>query len=91
MNRILCKWIVLSAVLLTPAASFAQVSCTRDGLQAATNLYVDAQTKGDPSGLQVRKHLVENPVPQLPGRLLFVHSLLRCARLYVNGFHGKRH
>jgi len=51
MNRILCKWIVLAAVLLAPAASFAQVACTRDGLQAATNLYLDAQTKGDTSGL----------------------------------------
>jgi len=51
MNRILCKWIVLAAVLLAPAASFAQVACTRDGLQAATNLYLEAQTKGDTSGL----------------------------------------
>ncbi|HEX4076376.1 MAG TPA: hypothetical protein VHX49_13320 [Candidatus Acidoferrales bacterium] len=51
MSRILCKWIVLAAVLLAPAAALAQVSCTRDGLQAATNLYLDAQTKGDTSGL----------------------------------------
>jgi hypothetical protein len=51
MSRILGKWIVLSAVLLVPAASFAQVACTRDGLQAATNLYIEAQSKGDPSGL----------------------------------------
>ncbi len=51
MIRILCKWIVLAAVLLAPAASFAQVACTRDGLQAATNLYLDAQTKGDTSGM----------------------------------------
>ncbi|MGA8767459.1 MAG: hypothetical protein WB559_10590, partial [Candidatus Acidiferrales bacterium] len=51
MSRILGKWILLSAVLLAPAASFAQVACTRDGLQAATNLYIDAQSKGDPSGL----------------------------------------
>lgn len=51
MIRILCKWIVLSAVVLAPAASFAQVACTRDGLQAATDLYLDAQTKGDTSGL----------------------------------------
>jgi hypothetical protein len=51
MNRILCKSIVLAAVLLAPAASFAQVDCTRDGLQAATNLYLEAQSKGDTSGL----------------------------------------
>lgn len=51
MIRILCKWIVLSVVVLAPAASFAQVACTRDGLEAATNLYLDAQTKGDTSGL----------------------------------------
>ena len=62
MIRILCKWIVLSAVVLAPAASFAQVACTRDGLQAATNLYLDAQTKGDPSGLPLATGLayIEN-------------------------------
>jgi hypothetical protein len=62
MNRILCKWIVLSAVLLAPAASFAQVACTRDGLQAATNLYLEAQTKGDTSGLPLATGLayIEN-------------------------------
>ncbi|MGC2332682.1 MAG: hypothetical protein WA581_14605 [Candidatus Acidiferrales bacterium] len=62
MSRILCKWIVLSAVLLAPAASFAQVSCTRDGLQAATNLYIEAQTKGDTSGLPLATGLayIEN-------------------------------
>ncbi len=62
MRRFAWKWIVLSAVLLTPAASFAQVSCTRDGLQYATNLYLAAQTNGDPSGLPLAKGLayVEN-------------------------------
>lgn len=62
MIRTLCKWIVLSAVVLAPAASFAQVACTRDGLQAATNLYLDAQTKGDPSGLPLATGLayIEN-------------------------------
>jgi hypothetical protein len=33
-----------------PAAQ-AEVSCTRGGLQEAVNLYIDAQTKGDLSGL----------------------------------------
>ena len=51
MNRTLLQWIVLSGALLTPAAAFAQVACTRDGLQAATDLYIAAQTKGDPSGM----------------------------------------
>jgi len=62
MIRMICKWIVLSAVVLAPAASFAQVSCTRDGLQAATNLYLDAQTKGDPSGMPLATGLayIEN-------------------------------
>jgi len=62
MIRIICKWIVLSAALLAPAATLAQVACTRDGLQAATNLYLDAQTKGDPSGMPLATGLgyIEN-------------------------------
>jgi hypothetical protein len=62
MTRMICKWIALAAVLLAPAASFAQVACTRDGLQAATNLYIDAQTKGDPSGMPLATGLayIEN-------------------------------
>ena len=51
-----------AGALLAPAASFAQVSCTRDGLKAATDLYIAAQTKGDISGLPLAKGLgyVEN-------------------------------
>src|SRR4051812_45292978 len=62
MNRIVVKWIVVSAGLMAPAASFAQVSCTRDGLKAATELYITAQTKGDVAGLPLAKGLgyVEN-------------------------------
>jgi hypothetical protein len=62
MRRTACKWIVLLAGLLAPVVSFAQVSCTRDGLQAATNLYLDAQTKGDTSGLPLAMGLayIEN-------------------------------
>jgi len=62
MNRIALKWIVLSGALLVPTASFAQVACTRDGLQAATDLYVEAQTKGDPFGMPLAKGLayIEN-------------------------------
>lgn len=62
MIRTIGKWIALSAVLLTPVASFAQVSCTRDGLQAATDLYIAAQSKGDPSGMPLANGLgyIEN-------------------------------
>jgi hypothetical protein len=62
MNRIAFQRIVLSAALLMPAASFAQIACTRDGLQAATDLYLAAQGKGDPSGLPLAKGLayIEN-------------------------------
>jgi len=62
MNRIAFSWIVLSVALWAPAASFGQVACTRDGLQAATNLYIAAQSKGDPSGLPLAKGLayIEN-------------------------------
>lgn len=53
---------VLTGMLLAPAASYAQVSCTREGLQAAADLYLAAQTKGDISGLPLAKGLgyVEN-------------------------------
>jgi hypothetical protein len=62
MNRIALKWIVLSGTLLAPATSFAQVACTRDGLKAATDLYIAAQTKGDIAGLPLAQGLgyVEN-------------------------------
>lgn len=56
------KWIALSGALFAPASSFAQVACTRDGLQAATNLYIAAQGKGDPSGMPLAPGLayIEN-------------------------------
>ena len=62
MKRIPFSSIVLAAALLAPAASFAQIACTRDGLQAATDLYLAAQTKGDPSGMPLAKGLayIEN-------------------------------
>lgn len=62
MIRTVCKWMLLSAMLLVPMASFAQVACTRDGLQYATNLYLKAQEKGDSSGLPLAKGLayIEN-------------------------------
>jgi hypothetical protein len=51
MKRIVFIGIALTGALLAPTTSFAQISCSRDGLQRAVNLYIDAQTKGDTSGL----------------------------------------
>jgi hypothetical protein len=55
----------LAGALVAPAFSYAQVSCTRDGLKAATDLYIAAQTSGDTSGLPLAKGLgyVENFKP----------------------------
>jgi len=62
MMRTVCKWAALSVVLLAAGTSRAQVSCTREGLQAASDLYIAAQTKGDPSGMPLAKGLgyIEN-------------------------------
>jgi hypothetical protein len=46
MKRTSTLWLVLAGALLTPVLSYAQVSCTRSGLQKAADLYVEAQTKG---------------------------------------------
>jgi hypothetical protein len=65
MNQFAFKWMALAGALLAPAVSYAQVSCTREGLKAATDLYLAAQTKGDPSGLPLAMGLgyVENFKP----------------------------
>jgi hypothetical protein len=42
---------VLAGALLAPSAGYAQISCSREGLQRAVDLYIAAQTKGDTSGL----------------------------------------
>jgi hypothetical protein len=62
MNRFSFKWIALAGALLAPAVSYAQVSCTREGLKAAVDLYIAAQTKGDTAGLPLAKGLgyIEN-------------------------------
>jgi hypothetical protein len=51
-----------AVILLAPVLCPAQVSCTREGLQAAADLYIGAQTKGDTAGLPLAKGLgyVEN-------------------------------
>ncbi len=46
-----CIRIMVSIALLGPTAALAQISCSRDGLQRAVDLYLAAQTKGDTSGL----------------------------------------
>ena len=55
---------LLAAALLSPT-TYAQISCTRDGLKAAADLYVAAQTKGDTAGLPLANGLgyVENFKP----------------------------
>ena len=51
MKRIALMSIVLTGMLLVPTSSFAQISCTREGLQRALELYIAAQTRGDTSGM----------------------------------------
>jgi hypothetical protein len=50
-RRTTFTWILLSGALLVPTMGFAEISCTRGGLQRAVNLYLEAQTNGDISGL----------------------------------------
>jgi hypothetical protein len=58
-------WIVLAGALFAPAAGYAQVSCSRQGLQGAVDLYIAAQTKGDTSGMPLATGLgyMENAAP----------------------------
>ncbi len=55
MNRFTFTWMALAGTLLAPAISVAQVSCTREGLKAAADLYIAAQTSGDIAGLPLAK------------------------------------
>jgi len=65
MKRIALMSVVLTGALLVPAAGFAQVSCTREGLQRAVDLYIAAQTRGDTSGMPLATGLgyIENAKP----------------------------
>jgi len=56
---------VLTCALLVSTTGFAEISCTREGLQSAVDLYIDAQTKGDTSGLPLAADLgyMENVAP----------------------------
>jgi hypothetical protein len=49
--------IVLTGAALAPAIGSAQVSCVRGGLQRAVDLYIEAQTSGDVSGLPLANGL----------------------------------
>jgi hypothetical protein len=62
MNRFAVEWIMAAGALLAPAVSYAQISCTREGLKAAADLYIAAQSKGDIAGLPLAMGLgyVEN-------------------------------
>src|SRR5689334_25238356 len=52
MRRLTASFVALCVAGLVPAVGSAQqISCVRGGLQRAVNLYIDAQTKGDTSGL----------------------------------------
>ena len=51
MKRTTLIWLALAGALLTPLTSYAQISCTRGGLQNAVDMYIEAQTSGDISGL----------------------------------------
>jgi hypothetical protein len=60
------SWIVVAAALLAPPAGSAQeISCVRGGLHRAVDLYIEAQGKGDTSGLPLAAGLgyVENMAP----------------------------
>lgn len=62
MHRFTFLWTAFAAALLVPALGYSQVSCTREGLQAAADLYLAAQAKGDTGGLPLAKGLayIEN-------------------------------
>jgi len=43
--------LLVAGMLIAPVIANAQVSCTRGGLKRATDMYIEAQTSGDISGL----------------------------------------
>jgi hypothetical protein len=65
MKRIVVLTVVLTGVWLVPATSFAQVSCSRIGLQRAVAYYVDAQIKGTTAAMPLAAGLgyFENMAP----------------------------
>src|SRR5689334_6084881 len=65
MTRALLAAVTCTCALLVAAPARAQVSCSRDGLQRAVDLYIAAQTTGDTAGLPLAAGLgyVENAAP----------------------------
>jgi hypothetical protein len=65
MSHLILKWMAFAVALLAPIVGYAEVSCTREGLEAAADLYIAAQTRGDIAGLPVARGLgyVENFKP----------------------------
>src|SRR5882672_7998466 len=65
MKRMALMCVVVTGSLLVPTAGFAQISCTREGLQRAVDLYIAAQTSGDTSGMPLAMGLgyMENAAP----------------------------
>jgi hypothetical protein len=51
MTRIGFIGVLLTGAMLVPATGWAQVSCAREGLQRAVDLYIAAQSTGDTSGM----------------------------------------
>ena len=51
MKRLAVTVIVFAGALLAPNESVAQISCSREGLQRAVDLYIAAQSSGDTSAL----------------------------------------
>jgi hypothetical protein len=86
MNHPTLRWTALSIALITPATTYAQVSCSREGLKAAVDLYLAAQAKGDPSGMPLAKGLgyyeemklvpIETGLIKTPMKIDFHRSLL---------------
>jgi hypothetical protein len=57
--------VVLAGALLVSRPGFAQIACTREGLQRAADLYIAAQTTGDTSAMPLAMGLgyMENAAP----------------------------
>jgi len=64
-KRTTFMWIVLSGAVLAPTISSAQISCQRGGLQRAVDLYIAAQTSGDPASMPLAASVgyTENMAP----------------------------
>ncbi len=57
MNRLTFRSMALAGALVSPAVSYAQISCTREGLQTASDQYIAVQTQGN-----VRPRLAPSPL-----------------------------